>query len=90
MLKENTKVEEFKMDGNLNKAFNVDETKLDNSLYSFQLILFILFKERIIFPKKISVSIYESVTKIQNKSFIFFANLILEMFLFMKNLGKLI
>ncbi len=35
MLKENTKVEEFKMDGNLNKAFNVDETKLDNSLYSF-------------------------------------------------------
>jgi hypothetical protein len=37
MLKEETKVEEFKIGEDVNKAFNVDETKLDNSLYSFYL-----------------------------------------------------
>jgi len=30
MLKEETKVEEFEIGGNLNKAFDINETKLDN------------------------------------------------------------
>lgn len=38
MLKEETKIEQFEISGNLNEAYNADETKLEKSLFSFYFV----------------------------------------------------